>query len=254
MSEERVKVRIRDLYFSYQGKEVIHGLSLDIHAQEITAIIGPANSGITTLLRCLNRLYQLNPKTSLQGEILIDGQDIHGKEVDINELRRKVGIVFDVPTSLPLSIYDNVAYGPRVQGEKDKNVLDEIVEKTLKEAVLWEAVKDRLNSPAQSLSGGQQQRLSIARVLALQPQIIMLDRPCSGLDPVSTLQIEESLIKLKEEYTIIIAPHNNQQASRISDRLVFMLMGSLIEEGITEKVFSAPTDKRTNDYITGRFG
>ncbi len=253
MSNE-IKIQVKNLNFNYHNKVAIHDLNLDIHKNTITAIIGPANSGITTLLRSLNRLYELNPQAHLKGEILLDGKNIHDSDIDVNELRRKVGMVFDVPTSLPLSIYDNIVYGPRLKGEKNKKALDELVEKCLRRAALWEAVKDRLDVAAQSLSGGQQQRLCIARVLALDPEVILLDRPCSGLDPISTANIEESLDQLKAEYTIIIAPHSVQQASRISDYCAFMLLGELIETGLSEELFTAPKDKRTNDYITGRFG
>ena len=251
---DKAKITIRNMDFYYGQKQVIFDLNLDFASNKITSIIGPANSGVTTLLRCLNRLSDLTVGTKMKGEILIDEQNIRDNDVDINELRRRVGMVFDVPTPLPMSIYNNLVYGPRLAGQRNKKVLDEIVEKALQEAALWTDVKDRLDSPATSLSGGQQQRLCIARVLALQPQVILLDRPCSGLDPISTAKIEESLMKLKEKITIILAPHNTQQASRVSDRLVFLLMGRLIEEGESSEVFSYPQDQRTSDYITGRFG
>ena len=252
--KNNTKIEIRNLNCFYQDRFAIHNLNLSFQKNAITAIIGPANSGITTLLRSLNRLNELNPKARLTGEILLDGKEIHDSDVDVNDLRRKIGMVFDVPTSLPLSIYDNIVYGPRLKGEKNKKTLDELVEECLRRAALWEAVKDRLDSAAQSLSGGQQQRLCIARVLALKPEIILLDRPCSGLDPISTANIEESLAQLKAEFTIIIAPHSVQQASRISDYCGFMLMGELIEYGATTDLFTAPKDNRTNEYITGRFG
>jgi len=248
------KIAIRNLNFYYREKRVIHDLNMDIPANEILAVFGPANSGITTLLRSLNRLCELNPDASMDGEILLDDKNIYDIDVSVTELRRRVGMVFDVPTPLPMSIFDNVAYGPRLDGSKSKAYIEEAVEQSLRMAVLWDEAKDRLNTPAARLSGGQQQRLCIARVLALKPEVILLDRPCSGLDPISTEKIEDSLWKLKEQLTIIIAPHNVQQAGRVSDRVAFMLLGNLIEEGATEEVFANPRDMRTSDYITGRFG
>ena len=248
------KISIKNLNFYFNKKQIIYGLNLDIAANEILAVIGPANSGITTLLRALNRLCELNAEAFADGEILLDGKSIYAPDVNVTELRRRVGMVFDVPTPLPMSIFDNIAYGPRLSGEKNKKAVSELVEQSLRMAVLWEETKDRLNAPAMSLSGGQQQRLCIARVLALKPEVILLDRPCSGLDPISTAKIEDSLINLKEQFTIIIAPHNVQQAGRISDRIAFMLMGHLIEEGSNIEITLNPKDQRTNDYITGRFG
>ena len=250
----RPKIVIKDMNFYYGKKQVIHGLNLMIPAYEIMSVFGPSNSGITTLLRSLNRLCDLIPEARIEGEILLDGKSIYAPEINVTELRRTVGMVFDVPAPLPMSIFDNVAYGPRLSGKKNKAYLTECVEEALKMAALWEDVKDRLNTPAVSLSGGQQQRLCVARVLALKPQVILLDRPCSGLDPISTAKIEESLIQLKERFTIIIAPHNVQQAGRISDRVAFLLMGHLIEEGLNTDVFLNPKEQRTSDYITGRFG
>lgn len=248
------KIVIKKLNFYYKSKRVIHDLDMSIAANEILAVFGPANSGITTMLRSLNRLSELVPDTRMDGEILIDGKNIYDEDVNLTELRRRVGMVFDVPTPLPMSIFDNIAYGPRLSGIKSNADLSELVEQALRIVVLWDEVKDRLNAPAARLSGGQQQRLCIARVLALKPEIILLDRPCSGLDPISTAKIEESLWELKKQFTIIIAPHTVQQAGRVSDKVAFMLMGSLIEEGRTLDVFSHPQHKRTNDYITGRFG
>jgi phosphate transport system ATP-binding protein len=248
------KICIKDLDFYYGKTRVIHGINLDIPANEIMSILGPAKSGITTLLRALNRLTGLIPEAHMQGDILLDGKSVYDPDVNVTELRRRVGMVFDVPTPLPMSIFDNVAYGPRLRNKKSKTKIAQGVEQALSMAALWDDVKDRLNAPAMSLSGGQQQRLCIARVLALAPEVILLDRPCSGLDPISTAKIEESLMRLKEQFTIIIAPHNVQQAGRISDRVVFMLMGDLIEEGANAEVFSNPKDQRTSDYITGRFG
>ncbi|MDR2532377.1 MAG: phosphate ABC transporter ATP-binding protein [Oscillospiraceae bacterium] len=248
------KIVINDLNFYYNQKQAINNLNMSIPANEIFSVIGPANSGITTLLRTLNRLCDLTPGIRIEGEIQLDNQSIYAPEVSVTELRRRVGIVFDVPTPLPMSIFDNIAYGPRLARKKNKKALAETVELALRQAALWEEVKDRLKIQAMSLSGGQQQRLCLARVLALEPEVILLDRPCSGLDPISTAKIEESLTELKKQFTIIISPHNTQQAARISDRVAFMLMGNLIEEGANMEVFSSPKDRRTSDYITGRFG
>ena len=248
------KIAIEGLNFYYGKTRVINELNLKIPPNEIVSILGPAKSGITTLLRSLNRLCDLIPEANLEGRILLDGKSIYSPDVNVTELRRRVGMVFDVPTPLPQSIFDNVAYGLRLSGKISRAALAESVEQALRMAALWDDVKDRLHSPGMSLSGGQQQRLCIARVLALQPEVILLDRPCSGLDPISTAKIEDSLIQLKEQFSIIIAPHNVQQAARISDRVVFMLLGSLIEEGTNAEVFENPRDQRTFDYITGRFG
>jgi len=251
---KKIKISIQNMNFFFDKKHTIRDLSLDIRANQILSVFGPAGSGITTLLRSFNRLNELIPTARMEGDILIDGESIYGQDVILTELRRKVGMVFDVPTPLPMSIFDNIAYGPRLKGEKNKKVLSEIVERALNEAALWEDVKDRQKNSALSLSGGQQQRLCIARVLALEPEVIVLDRPCSGLDPISTAKIEESLTILKERFTIVLAPHNMQQAGRVSDRVAFMLMGDLIEEGKSDEVFSNPKDPRTSDYVTGRFG
>jgi phosphate transport system ATP-binding protein len=248
------KISIRNLNFYFLNKPVIHGLNLEIPEYAIMSIIGPANSGITTLLRSLNRLTDLNHEASMDGEILIDGKSIHDQDTNITELRRRVGIVFDVPTPLPMTIFDNIAYGPRLSGIKNKKTLADTVEEALKMAFLWDEIKDRLKLPALRWSGGQQQRLCIARALALKPEIILLDRPCASLDPISTAKIEESLVVLKEKFTIVISPHTIEQARRISDRVAFMLMGNLVEEGLTEDIFVAPKDNRTDDYISGRFG
>jgi phosphate transport system ATP-binding protein len=251
MGEPKIVVKEFNLY--YGSLHAIKGLNLEIAANEILSVIGPANSGITSLLRALNRLCDLKG-ARVTGEILLNGQNIFADGVDVIALRRKVGMVFDIPTPLPMSIFDNVAYGPRLMRIRNKGVLYETVEKSLRDSALWDDVKDRLKAPAISLSGGQQQRLCMARVLALKPEVILLDRPCSGLDPISTAKIEDSLTRLKETLTVILAPHNTQQAVRVSDRVAFMLSGSLIEEGETNRIFSKPKDKRTNDYITGRFG
>jgi phosphate transport system ATP-binding protein len=248
------KISIKELNFYYKNNQVIRDFNLEISSNEILAVFGPANSGTTTLLRSFNRLGDLIPGTRLEGEILLDGKNIYAPDVNVTDLRRRVGMVFDVPTPLPMSIFDNIAYGPRLNSKISHSTLAEIVEKSLGMAALWDEVKDRLHTPALRLSGGQQQRLCIARVLALEPEVILLDRPCSSLDPVSTSKIEESLRQLKEQFTIIIAPHNVQQAGRVADQAAFMLMGNLIEHGSTAEIFSNPSDKRTSDYITGRFG
>ena len=248
------KISVRNLNFYYRDKCVIQNLNLEIHANEILGLLGPANSGITTLLRSLNRLSDLNPESRMEGEILLDGKNIHDRGVNLTELRRRVGMVFDIPTPLPMSVFDNVAYGPRAGGAKNKKAIAETVERALREAAIWDDIKDRLDLPASSLSGGQQQRVCMARVLALDPEVILLDRPCSGLDPISTAKIEDSLTELKKKFTIVLAPHNVQQAGRVADRIAFLLMGELVEEGTNEEVFSSPKDKRTSDYITGRFG
>jgi len=252
--DDLIKIAIKKLNCFYGKKQAIFELDMDIRANKILSVFGPANSGITTLLRTLNRLNDLTPESHMNGEILIDGKSIYASGVSVTELRRRVGMVFDVPTPLPVSIYDNIAYGPRLKGSKLDEKISDTVEQSLRMAALWDDVKDRLKIPAMSLSGGQQQRLCIARVLALKPEVILLDRPCSGLDPISTAKIEESLVELKQKFTIVIAPHNVQQAGRISDRVAFMLMGRLIEEGKNADVFSNPRDPRTNDYITGNFG
>ena len=252
--EQQSKISIKGLNFFYHNKQAVFDLDLAIQPNEILSVFGPAGSGITTLLRSLNRLSDLILGAHMTGEIQLDGKNIYAPDINVTELRRKVGMVFDVPAPLPMSIFDNIAYGPRLSAMKNKRALAETVEQALRRAALWDDVKDRLGAPAMSLSGGQQQRLCIARVLALQPEVILLDRPCSGLDPISTAKIEESLINLKEQFTIVIAPHNVQQAGRISDKAAFMLSGRLIESGVTTEVFGTPKDQRTNDYITGRFG
>ena len=253
--DQQPKIIIKDLNFCYNKKQAIKNLSLDISKNEILAIFGPANSGITTLLRTLNRLSDLTYGARHEGDVLLDGENIYAPDINVTELRRRVGMVFDVPAPLPMSIFDNVAFGPRMSSLiNKKSDLSDKVEQSLRMAALWDEVKDRLDTPAMRLSGGQQQRLCIARVLALEPEVILLDRPCSALDPVSTAKIEDSLKRLSEQFTIVIAPHNVQQATRIADNVAFMLMGDLIEHGDAFEVLSNPKDKRTSDYITGRFG
>jgi phosphate transport system ATP-binding protein len=251
---EKDKITLQNFSSFYGDSLALKEVSLRIRGNQIFAFLGPARSGKTTLLKSINRLTDLIFGARHTGQIFLDEQDIFAPEVVLPELRRRVGMVFDLPTPLPLSIFDNVAYGPRLKGIFQKSRLEGIVERALKSAVLWDEVKERLSSSALRLSGGQQQRLCIARVLALEPEIIMLDEPCSGLDPISTASIEESLTLLKKEYTILLVPHNIQQASRVADRVGFFLNGELIEQGSAEQIFTRPKDKRTEDYISGKFG
>lgn len=253
MSQEN-KIVIRDFSFYYNSSQALMNINLDIRPREIFAVFGPARSGKTTLLKSLNRLTDLIFGTSHSGVISLDGMDIYDPKVDLTQLRRRIGMVFDLPTPLPTSIFDNVAYGPKLSKFMPRGGLAEIVEKALRSAVLWEEVKDRLHTSALRLSGGQQQRLCIARILALEPEVLMLDEPCLGLDPISTTSIEETLTELKKHYTIILVPHNIQQASRVADRAGFFLNGELVEEGPVYQIFAKPRDKRTEDYVTGRFG
>ena len=248
------KIVVKDFSFYYDSSQALRNINLNIRPKEIFTAFGPARSGKTTLLKSLNRLTDLIFGTSHTGAILLDETDIYDPKVDLTHLRRRIGMVFDLPTPLPLSIFDNIAYGPKLSGTNRRNRLNEIVEKALRSAVLWEEVKDRLHTSALRLSGGQQQRLCIARILALEPEVLLLDEPCSGLDPISTTSIEETLFRLKEDYTIILVPHNIQQASRVADRAGFFLNGELVEEGPVYQIFTKPRDKRTEDYVTGRFG
>lgn len=249
------KIIVEDFYLRYSdGIESLRGINLKIEANAITVLFGPAGGGKSTLLRAINRLNDLADVSEFHGRLLINDQDIYDPETDVIALRRKVGMVFSRPVPLPLSIYDNVSYGLVMGGEKRKSVLDEAVERGLQQAVLWDEVNDRLNDSAYALSGGQQQRLCLARVLALQPEIIMLDEPTSALDPVSTAKIETLLQELKQTYTIVIAPHNTQQSARLADFAAFFLQGELVEYGTGEQIFTRPADKRTQDYVEGRFG
>jgi phosphate transport system ATP-binding protein len=250
------KFSIQNLSFRYSDRVALEDVTLDISTNEITVIFGPAHAGKSTLLRCLNRLNDLieNEDTQLTGRVLLDGQDIYAPRVDVTELRRRVGMVFALPIALPRSIYENVTYGPQMRGERRQERLEQLVERSLRRAALWEEVKDRLGEPALRLSGGQQQRLCLARTLALEPEIILLDNPTSGLDPLSTAKVENSLQELKEHYTIVLVPHSVQQAARVADRAVFLLGGELIESGAGGQIFTRPLDQRTEDYVTGRFG
>jgi phosphate transport system ATP-binding protein len=248
------KIVIKDFSFYYDSFQALRNINLNIHPKEIFTIFGPARSGKTTLLKSLNRLTDLVFGASHTGAILLDEVDIYDPKMDLTNLRRRVGMVFDLPTPLPMSIFDNVSYGLKLNKITQRRRLADIVEKSLRSAVLWEEVKDRLHTSALQLSGGQQQRLCIARILALEPEVLLLDEPCSGLDPISTASIEETLILLKRDYTIILVPHSVQQASRVADRAGFFLSGDLVEEGPVYQIFTKPKDKRTEDYVTGKFG
>ncbi|MGN0557973.1 MAG: phosphate ABC transporter ATP-binding protein PstB [Acutalibacteraceae bacterium] len=244
----------KDLCLWYGNTQALKNVSISMPEKSITAFIGPSGCGKSTFIKTLNRMNDLIPNVRITGEVCYKGKSIFDKSVDVNELRRDVGMVFQKPNPFPMSIYDNIAYGPRTHGTTNKVKLDEIVEQALRDAAIWEEVKDRLKKNALGLSGGQQQRLCIARALAVQPQVLLMDEPTSALDPISTSRIEELALQLKEKYTIIMVTHNMQQAVRISDNTAFFLLGELVEYGQTEKLFSQPTDKRTEDYITGRFG
>lgn len=247
------KIQIKNLNLYYGEFQALKNINMEIIENEVTAFIGPSGCGKSTFLKCLNRMNDLIEGCRIEGEIEIDGINIQSK-IDINKLRKNVGMVFQKPNPFPMSIYDNIAFGPKTHGIKDPKQLDKIVENALKDAALWDEVKDRLNKSALSLSGGQQQRLCIARALAVNPQILLMDEPTSALDPISTSKIEDLVLDLKKKYTIIIVTHNMQQAARISDKTAFFLMGDLIEFNKTEKLFSMPKHKKTEDYITGRFG
>ena len=244
----------RDLTVCYGSNEALHPTSLDFAAGQVTALIGPSGCGKSTFLKTLNRMNDLIPGVKITGDVRYRDQDIFAPGTDVNELRREIGMVFQKPNPFPMSIYDNIAYGPRTHGIKNRARLDEIVEKSLRGAAIWDEVKDRLKKNALGLSGGQQQRLCIARALAVEPEVLLMDEPTSALDPISTSKIEELAMQLKEQYTIVIVTHNMQQAVRISDRTAFFLLGELVECGDTQQLFSQPQDKRTEDYITGRFG
>lgn len=248
------KMGVRDLNLYYQDFQALKGINLEFPKNQVTALIGPSGCGKSTLLKSLNRMNDLVEGCRIEGTVTLDGEDIFSRKMDVNLLRKRVGMVFQKPNPFPMSIYDNVAYGPRTHGIRSRVKLDEIVEKSLRGAAIWDEVKDRLKKNALGLSGGQQQRLCIARALAVEPEVLLMDEPTSALDPISTSKIEELAMELKEKYTIVIVTHNMQQAVRISDHTAFFLLGELVEYGETEKLFSQPQDKRTEDYITGRFG
>lgn len=252
MNESIIKVRDLDLW--YGEHQALRKISMDIPEKSITALIGPSGCGKSTFLRNINRMNDLIPACRVEGTLEYRGKNIFGNDVDVTDLRRKVGMVFQKPNPFPMSIYDNIAYGPRIGGIRNKTELDKIVERSLKAAAIWEETKDRLKKSALGMSGGQQQRLCIARVLAVEPDVLLMDEPTSALDPISTGKIEDLAEELKKEYTIVMVTHNMQQAVRISDRTAFFLLGDLVEYGETNQIFSDPRDKRTEDYITGRFG
>ena len=254
MTETAPIITAKDLNLWYGDFKALKDISLDVGEREITALIGPSGCGKSTFLKSLNRMNDLVEGCRISGSIKLDGVDIYKDKMDVNVLRKRVGMVFQKPNPFPMSIYDNIAYGPRTHGVKNKAKLDEIVEKSLRGAAIWDEVKDRLKKNALGLSGGQQQRLCIARALAVEPEVLLMDEPTSALDPISTSKIEELAMELKDRYTIVIVTHNMQQAVRISDHTAFFLLGELVEYGETEKLFSQPQDKRTEDYITGRFG
>ncbi|MGC8868827.1 MAG: phosphate ABC transporter ATP-binding protein PstB [Sulfurihydrogenibium sp.] len=252
---ENLKMEVKNLNFYYAGNKLaLKNINLPIYEKKITALIGPSGCGKTTLLRCFNRMHDLYPGNRYEGEILLDGKNILGKDIDLMELRTRVGMVFQKPTPFPMSIFDNIAYGLKLLGIKNKSELQDRVEQALKDAALWEEVKDRLNASAFSLSGGQQQRLCIARTIAVRPEVILFDEPTSALDPISTAKIEELIVELKKNHTIIIVTHNMQQAARVSDYTAFMYLGELIEFDSTDIIFTKPNKKLTEDYISGRFG
>ncbi|ADG07191.1 phosphate ABC transporter ATP-binding protein PstB [Kyrpidia tusciae] len=249
-----VKIDVEQLNLFYGSAQALFNVSMGVHRRAITALIGPSGCGKSTFLRTLNRMNDLIAGVRITGTVRIDGIDIYGPRIDVVDLRKRVGMVFQRPNPFPMSVYDNVAYGPRIHGTRSKKKLDEIVERSLRRAALWDEIKDRLHEPALGLSGGQQQRLCIARLLAVEPEVVLMDEPTSALDPISTLRIEELITELKESYTIVIVTHNMQQAARVSDYTAFFLNGELVEVNRTDELFTKPQDKRTEDYITGRFG
>lgn len=248
------KMKVEDLDLYYGDFQALHNINLDIRENEILSFIGPSGCGKSTLLKCLNRMNDLVVGCKIDGKITLDGEDIYRKNYDVNKLRKRVGMVFQQPNPFPMSIYENIAYGPKTHGIKNKSELDEIVESSLKQAAIWEEVKDELNKSALSLSGGQQQRLCIARAIAVNPEVILMDEPTSALDPISTGKIEDLAQELKEDYTIVMVTHNMQQASRISDKTAFFLHGIIVEYGNTIDVFTSPKEEKTELYVTGRFG
>lgn len=260
MSAERInfmnktKILVEDLHLYYGENHALKGVNMDIKENAITSFIGPSGCGKSTFLKTLNRMNDLVDNVRITGTVKLDGEDIYGKNIDTTILRKKVGMVFQQPNPFPMSIYDNIAYGPRVHGIKDKKSLDRIVEDSLRGAAIWDEVKDRLKKSALGLSGGQQQRICIARALAVEPEVLLMDEPTSALDPISTTKIEDLMEELKKKYTVVVVTHNMQQAARVSDYTAFFLVGEMVEYGETNAIFKFPQDKRTEDYITGRFG
>ena len=251
---ENTKISVQDLNLHYGTNHALKHVNMEIRENAITAFIGPSGCGKSTFLKCLNRMNDLVENVKIEGKVLIDGEDIYSPKADTTLLRKKVGMVFQQANPFPMSIYDNIAYGPRIHGIKDKATLDQIVEESLRGAAIFDEVKDRLKKSALGLSGGQQQRLCIARALAVQPDVLLMDEPTSALDPISTLKIEELMVELKKKYTVVVVTHNMQQAARVSDDTAFFLVGEVIEFNHTDDIFTRPQDKRTEDYITGRFG
>lgn len=254
LRDETITLQVKDLDLYYGEKQALKSINLDIPKQRVSAFIGPSGCGKSTLLRCFNRMNDLVDGARIEGGIELDGEDIYDRHVNVAELRRRVGMVFQKPNPFPKSIFENVAYGLRIQGKWSRRELDDVVENALRGAALWDEVKDRLHDSALGLSGGQQQRLVIARAIAIEPEVLLLDEPASALDPISTLKIEELIYELKDRYTIVIVTHNMQQAARVSDYTAFMYMGELVEYGDTDTLFTNPTRKQTEDYITGRYG
>ena len=250
---DAISMAVREWSVWYGAVQALKAVTLDVRSREILGVIGPANSGKTSFLRSLNRMNDSNPAFRYAGVVTLDGQDIY-RALDGQAVRRRIGIVFALPLPLPLTIRENICYGPRLRGERDRTELEALVEHSLKAASLWDEVRDRLDAPAMKLSGGQQQRLCIARTLAMEPDVVLFDEPCSGLDPISTAKVEETMVQLKEHYSLVLVTNNTKQAARVSDRVAFFLMGELIELDRTEVMFTTPRDQRTNDYITGRFG
>ena len=252
--DKKTKIQVRDLNLWYGENHALKNVNIDIKENSVTAFIGPSGCGKSTFLKTLNRMNDLVDGVRIEGKVLLDGEDIYGKDVDTTVLRKKIGMVFQQPNPFPMSIYDNIAYGPRVHGIKDKATLDRIVEESLRDAAIFDEVKDRLKKSALGLSGGQQQRICIARALAVEPEVLLMDEPTSALDPISTLKIEELMEDLKKKYTVVVVTHNMQQAARVSDDTAFFLVGEMVEFDRTDNIFTRPKDKRTEDYITGRFG
>ena len=251
---EEVKMSVKDLDLYYGQKQALKNINMDIHSNAITALIGPSGCGKSTFLKTLNRMNDLIDNVKITGQVTLDGEDIFDRNMDVTMLRKRVGMVFQQPNPFPMSVYDNIAYGPRVHGIKNKAKLDEIVEESLRGAAIWDEVKDNLKKSALRLSGGQQQRICIARALATKPEVILMDEPTSALDPISTTKIEDLMEELKRQYTVVVVTHNMQQAVRVSDDTAFFLVGDMVEYGETKELFTYPKDKRTEDYITGRFG
>ncbi len=253
-TENAIKIQARSLNFYYGNVRALKNVAIDCYDRKVTAIIGPSGCGKSTFIRTLNRMNDVIAGTRVEGTIILDGRDINAPEVDVVELRRRVGMVFQKPNPFPKTIFDNIAYGLRINGLRDRRKLEETVERSLRGAALWEEVKDRLNENAFALSGGQQQRLCIARSLAVEPEVILFDEPCSAIDPIATAKVEDLIENLKTRYTVVIVTHNMQQAARVSDYTAFMMLGELVEFGVTERIFTNPANKLTEDYITGRFG